>query len=65
MLLLMLYAAVVLEEELAGLLQHPAALADGTVGQRAGCYTQHKHSHSNSDGVSLLLASPVEEVGPF
>lgn len=34
-LLLVLDAAVVLEEELAGLLEHPAALADGTVGQRA------------------------------
>lgn len=33
-LLLVLDAAVVLEEELAGLLEHPAALADGTVGQR-------------------------------
>lgn len=33
-LLLVLDVAVVLEEELAGLLQHPAALADGTVGQR-------------------------------
>lgn len=66
-LLLMLHAAVVLEEELAGLLQHPAALADGTVGQRAGSYddTRHKHSHGNSDGLSLLLASPVEEEGPF
>lgn len=36
--LLVLHAAVVLEEELAGLLQHAAALADGTVGQRAGGY---------------------------
>lgn len=46
MFLLMLYAAVVLEEKLAGLLQHPAALADGTVGQRAGDYngTQNQHS---------------------
>lgn len=31
-LLLVLHAAVVLEEELARLLQHPAALADGTTG---------------------------------
>lgn len=66
-LLLVLYAAVVLEEELAGLLQHPAALANGTVGQRAGGYDgmHHKHSGSQSDGDSLLLASPVEEVSPF
>lgn len=66
-LLLVLYAAVVLEEELAGLLQHPAALADGTVGQRAGGYDgmQHKHSGSQSGRDSLLLASPVEEVSPF
>lgn len=64
--LLMLYAAVVLEEELAGLLQHPAALADGTVGQRADYnHTQHQHAQSRSDGASLLLAGPVEEVGPF
>lgn len=34
LLLLVLHAAVVLEEELAGLLQHPAALSDGAVGQR-------------------------------
>lgn len=48
--LLMLHAAVVLEEELTGLLQHPAALADGTVGQRAADYnTQHRHSHSKRD----------------
>ena len=33
-LLLVLDAAVVLEEELAGLLEHPAALADGAVGHR-------------------------------
>lgn len=32
MLLLVLDTAVVLEEELAGFLQHPAALTDGTVG---------------------------------
>lgn len=66
-LLLVLHAAVVLEEELAGLLQHPAALADGAVGRREGgdSDTQHKHSHSQSVGVSLLLASPVEEIGPF
>lgn len=65
-LLLMLHAVVVLEEELAGLLQHPAALADGTVGQRAGGNTQHPHSaQQNGEGVSLLLAGPVEEVGPF
>lgn len=66
-LLLVLYAAVVLEEELAGLLQHPAALANGTAGQRAGGYDgmQHKRSGSQSGGDSLLLASPVEEVSPF
>lgn len=34
-LLLVLDTAVVLEEELAGLLEHPAALTDGTVGHRA------------------------------
>ena len=33
-LLLVLHATVVLEEELAGLLQHPATLADGAVGCR-------------------------------
>lgn len=51
-LLLVLHAAVVLEEELAGLLQHPAALADGAVGRREGrdSDTQHKHSHSQSVG---------------
>lgn len=32
-LLLVLDTAVVLEEELTGLLEHPATLADGTVGQ--------------------------------
>lgn len=38
-LLLVLHAAVVLEEELTGLLQHPATLTDGTVGQRTGEYS--------------------------
>lgn len=33
-LLLVLDAAVVLQEELAGLLEHPPALADGTAGRR-------------------------------
>lgn len=42
-LLLVLDAAVVLEEELAGLLQHPTALTDGTVGQRAGEYIDTKY----------------------
>ncbi len=37
-LLLVLDAAVVLEEELTGLLQHTAALTDGTAGQRTGEY---------------------------
>lgn len=42
-LLLVLDATVVLEEELAGLLEHPAALADGTVGQRTREYSYTKH----------------------
>lgn len=33
-LLLVLNAVVVFEEKLAGLLEHPAALADGTVGHK-------------------------------
>lgn len=37
-LLLVLDTAVVLEEELTGLMQHPAALTDGTVGQRSQDY---------------------------
>lgn len=44
-LLLVLDAAVVLEEELAGLLQHPAALADGTVGQRRGEHSDATYPH--------------------
>ncbi len=39
-LLLVLDAAVVLEEELAGLLEDPAALTDGTVRQRTGEYNE-------------------------
>lgn len=55
-LLLVLHAVVVLEEELAGLLQHPAALADGAAGQRAGDYTQRPHS-AQQHGVWRLTPS--------
>lgn len=40
-LLLVLDAAVVLKEELTGLLQHPAALTDGTVCERTGEYSDN------------------------
>lgn len=75
-LLLVLDAAVVLEEEFAGLLEHPAAFADGTGGGSQNMKTLVKlHFHSSQKlyvnwnstrGVILLSFSvPVEEVGPL
>lgn len=67
-LLLVLDAAVVLQEELAGLLEHPAALTDGTAGRRArqldlsfccNNYTVIKEL------ILLFFVCPVEEVGPL
>lgn len=75
-LLLVLDAAVVLEEELTGLLEHPAALADWT----GGGVTQYQKIHITKCCIStdftdsinvycnvtlLSFAGPVEEVGPF
>lgn len=68
-LLLVLDTAVVLQEELTGLLQHPAALADGTEGHRTGqltdsCFGSNKYKEVK-DAILLFFVGSVEEVGPL